>query len=228
MLHTHKEAVHMAKSLQSCLTLWDPLDHSLPGSSVHRNLQARTLQWVTMPYSRGPSRSRSRDLTHVSYSCLLPMSLTSSALAGGFSTTSIAWDAQRGRKKIYYMIGFSKESRTGVSSRSVMFWESKERRWPGLLLWLRVRTGKEFSCVGRSLHNLNLLLVLRGITQAFLSFPRCGAQDKKGSSEVSKLSALKHQKSVKLITYVLYCECAEEEDVVSQSNQGFWPRLPFR
>ena len=186
----------MAKSLQSCLTLWDPLDHSLPGSSVHRILQARIPQCVTMPSFRGPSQSRSRDWTHVSYSCLLPMSLTSSALAGGFFTTSITWDAQWGCKKIYYLSGFSKESRTGLSNRSVMFWVSIERKWPGLLLWLRARTGKEFSCVGRSLHNLNLLFVLRGITQAFLSLPRCGTQEKKRSGKVSKLSAVKHQKIV--------------------------------
>lgn len=63
------------------------------------------------------------------------------------------------------------------------------------MLWLRARTGKEFSCVGRSLHNLNLL-VLRGITQAFLSLPRCGTQEKKRSGKVSKLSAVKHQKIV--------------------------------
>lgn len=63
------------------------------------------------------------------------------------------------------------------------------------MLWLRARTGKEFSCVGRSLHNLNLL-VLRGITQAFLSLPRCGTQEKKRSGKVSKLSAVKYQKIV--------------------------------
>ena len=35
-----------AKSLQSCPTLCDPLDSSQPGSSVHRILQARVLEWV--------------------------------------------------------------------------------------------------------------------------------------------------------------------------------------
>ena len=43
------------KSLQSCLTLCDLMDHSLPGSSVHRILQVRILEWVTMPFSRGYS-----------------------------------------------------------------------------------------------------------------------------------------------------------------------------
>ena len=34
---------------QSCLTLWDPLDCSPPGSSVHGILQARILEWVAVP-----------------------------------------------------------------------------------------------------------------------------------------------------------------------------------
>ena len=42
-----------AKLLQSCLILCDPLDCSLPESSVHGILQARILQWVAMPSSRG-------------------------------------------------------------------------------------------------------------------------------------------------------------------------------
>ena len=41
------------KSLESCLTLCDPTDCSLPGSSVHGILQARILESVVMPSSRG-------------------------------------------------------------------------------------------------------------------------------------------------------------------------------
>ena len=44
-----------AKSLQSCLTLCDPMNCSLPGSSVHRILRARILEWVPIPLSRGSS-----------------------------------------------------------------------------------------------------------------------------------------------------------------------------
>ena len=47
-----------AKSLQSCPTLWDPMDCSPPGSSVHGILQARILEWVAIPFSRGSSWSR--------------------------------------------------------------------------------------------------------------------------------------------------------------------------
>ena len=45
---------------QSCLTFCDPMDYSLPGSSVHGILQARILEWVTVYSSRGSSCLRDR------------------------------------------------------------------------------------------------------------------------------------------------------------------------
>ena len=58
-----------AKSLHSSLDLCNPVDCSMPGSSVHRILQARILEWVAMPSSRGSSRPR--DRTHIScISCI--------------------------------------------------------------------------------------------------------------------------------------------------------------
>ena len=61
-----------AKSLHLCLTLCDSLDCSPPGSPVHGILQARILEWVPMPSSRGSSQV--------------------SRIAGGFFTTSITWE----------------------------------------------------------------------------------------------------------------------------------------
>ena len=43
---------------QSCLTLCDPMDCSLPGSSVYGILQARVLEWVAISFSSGSSQSR--------------------------------------------------------------------------------------------------------------------------------------------------------------------------
>ena len=40
-----------AKALQSCPTLCDPIDGSLPGSSVHGIFQARVLEWVASAFS---------------------------------------------------------------------------------------------------------------------------------------------------------------------------------
>ena len=56
-------SVLRAKLLQSCL--FDLMDHSPPGSSVHGILQGRILDWVAMLSSRGSSQPR--DRTHASY-----------------------------------------------------------------------------------------------------------------------------------------------------------------
>ena len=50
---------------QSCLTVWDSMDCSLPGSSVHGISQARILEWVAMPSCR--ESSWPRDWTQVSF-----------------------------------------------------------------------------------------------------------------------------------------------------------------
>ena len=54
-----------AELLQPCLPLCDPMNCSPPGSSVHGSLQARTLEWVATPSSRGSSPPK--DQTHGSY-----------------------------------------------------------------------------------------------------------------------------------------------------------------
>ena len=48
-------AAAAAKSLQSCLTLCDPIDGSPPGSLVPGILQARTLEWVAISFSSADS-----------------------------------------------------------------------------------------------------------------------------------------------------------------------------
>ena len=45
---------------QSCPTLCDPMGCSQPGSSVHGILQARIMEWIATPFSRGSSRPRDR------------------------------------------------------------------------------------------------------------------------------------------------------------------------
>ena len=61
-----------AKSLQSCLTLCDPMDGSLP---VHRILQAGILEWIAISFFRGLPKPRTE-----------PASLMSHALADRFFT----------------------------------------------------------------------------------------------------------------------------------------------
>ena len=61
--------MHEAQSLQSCLTLYDTMDRSPPGSTVHRILQARILEWVAVPSSR--ESFQPKDQTQASYvSCI--------------------------------------------------------------------------------------------------------------------------------------------------------------
>ena len=67
-----------------CPTLCDPLDCSPPGSSVHGILQARILEWIAMPSSRGFSQPR--DLTCVS------------CIAGGFFTS---WPTREAHLYLY-------------------------------------------------------------------------------------------------------------------------------
>ena len=52
----------MCSDPKLCPTLWDPIDCSLPGSSVHGIFQARILEWVAISYSR--ESSQPRDRTH--------------------------------------------------------------------------------------------------------------------------------------------------------------------
>ena len=55
-----------AKSLQSCLTLCDPRDGNLPGSSVPGILQARTLEWITISFSNSWEwKVKVKSLSHV-------------------------------------------------------------------------------------------------------------------------------------------------------------------
>ena len=72
------QAAVPAKLLQLYPTLCDPMDCSLPVSSVHGILQARIPEWVAMPSSRGSSQPR--DQTCIS--CV-------SCIAGSFFTTEL-------------------------------------------------------------------------------------------------------------------------------------------
>ena len=90
-----------AKSFQSCPTLWNPMDCSLPGSSVHGILQARVLERVAMPSSG--------DLPNPG---IQPAFLPSPALVGSIFTTSATWEAQVRSyihplgKESYFIIAF--------------------------------------------------------------------------------------------------------------------------
>ena len=59
-----------------CLTLCEPVNYSLPGSSVHGISQARTLEWVAISFPRGssPPRDTNLSLLHWQVDFFLPLS----------------------------------------------------------------------------------------------------------------------------------------------------------
>ena len=59
-----RDAQSESEVCQSCPTLCNPMDCSLPGSSIHGIFQASALEWVAISFSRGSSRPR--DWTQVS------------------------------------------------------------------------------------------------------------------------------------------------------------------
>ena len=107
-LVVYKYALCMhAKSLQPCLTQYDPMDCSPPGSSVHGILQARILEWSAMPSSRGSS-----------WPSFETVSLMSPELARGFFTTSTTWEAAHlgNRKTFLGNLNSTYESKTSIKS----------------------------------------------------------------------------------------------------------------
>ena len=52
--------------IQSCLTLSDPMDYSLPGSSIHGIFQARVLEWAAIAFSHCIVHGVAKSWTHLS------------------------------------------------------------------------------------------------------------------------------------------------------------------
>ena len=107
-----------------CPTLWDPVDCSPPGSSVHGILQARLLEWVAISFSR--------DLPHLG---IKPALLKSPKLAGGFFTISAI--CQEGPSKKKKKNGYNQKYKwgQGVVSPERPVWEiwvsePQESAWP--------------------------------------------------------------------------------------------------
>ena len=83
--------VRVRTRTQLCLMLCDPMDCSLPGSSVHGIFQAKILEWVAIFYSRGSSQP-----------WIEPSSLVSPALAGGLFITVLPGKNERGGYQFHW------------------------------------------------------------------------------------------------------------------------------
>ena len=110
-----------AKLLQSCLSLCNTMDCSPPGSSVHGILQARVLEWVAMPSSRGSSDPG-----------MEPSALKSPPLVGGLFITSATWLFRKWKWSLLSRVWLSATPWTVAYqvSQSVEF--SRQEYWSGL------------------------------------------------------------------------------------------------
>ena len=80
------QAAAAAKSLQSCLTLCDPINGSPPGSAVPGILQARTLEWVAISFSNAWKWNvKGKSLSHVWLLATLWTTAYQAPLSMGFS-----------------------------------------------------------------------------------------------------------------------------------------------
>ena len=87
-----------SQSLQSCLTLCNPVDHGPLGSSVHGILQARILEWVAISFSSDKIWSEWSEWREVAQSCLTlrdPMDCSppGSSVHGIFQARVLEWGA---------------------------------------------------------------------------------------------------------------------------------------
>ena len=99
-------------TLQSCLTLCNPMDCSPPGFSAHGILQARILGWMAMPSSRASCQHR--DWTHVSH-----VSCTGRQLL----YYCITWEAPRNSHHLLINIPVTKSSTNLPSLLQPFAWD---------------------------------------------------------------------------------------------------------
>ena len=114
------------KVVQSFPTLCNPTDCSLPGSSVHGILQARILEWVGVPFSKGSSYPR--DWTQVSH------------IVGGFFTgwaTRETQEPEEGSLSLLQGIFFpTQESNWGLLHCRKILYQLSYKRSPRTLEWI--------------------------------------------------------------------------------------------
>ena len=103
---------------QLCPTLCNPLDCSLPGSSVHGILQARILEWVAVPASRGSFQPKVR--TQIS------------CITGRFITTWATRETQE-------LLTISQSHTTSGNTRLCISYQYSTPAFPGFVVVLSLR-----------------------------------------------------------------------------------------
>ena len=146
--------------LQSCPALCDPKDYSLTGSSIHKILQARILEWVAMPASRGSSWL---GIEPGSLLCLLNWKAVSLSLVPPGSPKEaecqrtdafevwcwrrllrVPWTARRSNQSILKEINvYWKDWCWSWSSNTLTTWFEELTHWKSPWCWERLRLRKE-------------------------------------------------------------------------------------
>ena len=101
---------------QLCPILCNPVDCSLPGSSVHGILQARVLEWVVIPFSRGSSDPGIKSESPALQANSLPLSHQANSRNRVGSQTQVCWTSllQCSRDFWYIFNGLGGESKDGM------------------------------------------------------------------------------------------------------------------
>ena len=111
------DAAAAAKLLQSCPTLCDPIDSSPPGSAVPGILQARTLEWVVISFSRGSFRPRGWTQASSIASRRLNLWATREAQIPNCWLYSM-----RANTILYTFLSCLKKKREGNSTQNAFYW----------------------------------------------------------------------------------------------------------
>ena len=132
---------------QSCPTLCDPMDYSLPSFSIHGILQARILEWVAMSFSRVSSRPR--DQTWVSR--IVGRRFNLWATEGGhlfrLTCSVVLWGGRNTANKYHWHVW-------GVLRVSGSHWVYPSS-WQRVLSWstlLRLQVALQGCCPKQTLH----------------------------------------------------------------------------
>ena len=123
-----------AKSLQSCLTLSDLMDCSLPGSSIHGIFQARVLEWVAIAFSEEIS-SLSHSIVFLYFLHSFKKSFWEKAMVPHSSTLAwrIPWMEEPGGLQSVGSLGVGHDSATSLSLFAFMHWRRKWQPTPVFL-----------------------------------------------------------------------------------------------
>ena len=133
-----------AKSLQSCQTLCDPMDCSLPGFSVHGILQARTLKWIAISFSKCMKVESESEVTQSCLTLSDPMDCSppGSSIHGIFQATVLEWGA------------------TAFSRMPYSVWQIAEAVWMFFQYLFSLLFFSLYSSVAVSLNSLIFIFIL--------------------------------------------------------------------